>query len=1738
MASEKKVFKNDFKGGMDKDTQLESISPSDYTYALNVRQSSTGSGYVGEITNMLGNQLVQYILPAGVCKVIGVKNDETNNRFFYFIYNSLGYHTILQYNIISKYIEKVMQSITDATDGSDFLNFDPGSLILGAEIVDGNLLYWVDQGRNNARKANLIKVKDKSINGYQSLYSELLSAYKRAPSAAPRCAYVNDLTRQNNKLYRHLFKFAYQYVYDDAEQSTYSDFSTVPLPVNEPYNGSSAQVANTVTYSINQNNNGISVIVFSGGVNITQINIVAQIDGMNWVLVKNINKSISKILDNTMTQFTFFNDGSYAAIDPNLLIQPFSYLPANPTVQSLVNQRSMCYSGYLEGFDPYKLLVSSLVSYYSLDLSTSTVSTPGAPTIINNATPPNWRVNGSPFVTSWPVSIDFSTYGVVPGQTYSIKNLSNSNDNYYNYTAVSGDTPQTVCDILCNYWTREVSPAERWNVTRSLGNNVPKVTNNGAGIYSFVIYKSHARYDYPNVIATVSTVNYTSISGTNRTYKVNKSGSRVQYGMIYEDNEGRKTQVFTDPSWNVYSQAYTEIGSLQWASHGLTISHQPPAYAVRYQLVRTRNLTHASLIQFYSQAISIVTVNGRKDFVDVVLQGINSYHLVYPKNIIGYSFTPGDRMRFLFYPDPVTPNQLDTYVTTGNANNNFNEVEIVEQRFNTVYPINQTISTNGIGSTSLTVPLGSDISKVGMLITITNPTNSQFTRRVIAILDATHYTIDSAIGDTSTSNSFSFQDDRLILRVKNPVLPNQAPLTAAQFSQVSMVEVYTPSTETGSVGTLVYFEFGQKYDITNPGTSTAAHSGPVNQDGLNPVTSPAKFNIREGDTYVRLREMPNTNVYPGITSNIAPVEDFNFSDFYQSAVNDNGRPEAEAPYSKRSTFTQTIRNSQNFIPGTNINGMSLFMNTDRKDYTDTYGDIKRLFYKDARLYVFKSLRTGQSSVGRSIAYLADGTQQPYYTNALLEPILHYYAWRGGIGNNPESLAENGLDIYFCSANSGVALRLGGDGLTPISELYKMDSFFKPLLAKYAAFGGNIYGAFDRKNTEYVIAFENLANAIYNDIFSSSAWVVSTAISINPATFSIVTPPAHGSLSTIDNTGLVSYTPAAGYSGPDSFSYSVKTTGGISAQTVNQCLNVIAPNRPTAWRGSAPVCQQNGASQNTGYALYTSLVQYYIDTMTNGDPTTGTATGLTKSNLQSVSGVLNPDFIPPYYNLSICAPGVPITFTYTYDAQQSGATALLSGTTLTVPNNTSGTQSTNLTVNSGTAYSVIVTVPQAFAGSVSVNGTSQPVTPAASGSQALTFSYTGSTTNVVVTITAQTQAWRGRQSDSYCRKMTKVGATITGLATLGPFDIVVVNSLNRVFVSDYNSGGAGSVYVIDSNPANSATYNTIIQTIAVGNGPRCIVYVPGSGVGQGFLYVICQSSGSLYQINPSTYAAVSFATGVNGGLGLFYSTYQNCLFVPSISNGTMYKITLTGGVTSPINFNSLASPIPCYVNEDPNTGNLYISENNNSSSNNGPTRVFVVAPGGSTPFTTITLATNIGDTSYNMAFAPAQRNMYVPTATTKSIFVIDTNPANTATYNTVISILPLNSGGVSNYGGHCRYVATASSVYACSRVGSSIFQINPALSPPAIVGTGSTGSAPMAVDYASTGFLYTANYDAGTVTQIPYPNSFVNDSYQVFVTLEQYYSGSGALSGTTKPNATLDPNYTIPVVNSTKCPIGV
>lgn len=135
-----------------------------------------------------------------------------------------------------------------------------------------------------------------------------------------------------------------------------------------------------------------------------------------------------------------------------------------------------------------------------------------------------------------------------------------------------------------------------------------------------------------------------------------------------------------------------------------------------------------------------------------------------------------------------------------------------------------------------------------------------------------------------------------------------------------------------------------------------------------------------------------------------------------------------------------------------------------------FGSIQRLLSRDSDLIAFQEDKVQKVLYGKSLIQGADGSGSLSTIDAVFGREVPF-AGDFGISKNPESLVTYGGRVYFTDANRGMALRLGGDGITPIS-FYGMDGYFKDNLFQYKN-SFNV-GGFDPDNNEYVLSINQSA----------------------------------------------------------------------------------------------------------------------------------------------------------------------------------------------------------------------------------------------------------------------------------------------------------------------------------------------------------------------------------------------------------------------------------------------------------------------------------------------------------------------------------------------------------------------------------------------------------------------------------------------------------------------------------------
>ena len=338
------------------------------------------------------------------------------------------------------------------------------------------------------------------------------------------------------------------------------------------------------------------------------------------------------------------------------------------------------------------------------------------------------------------------------------------------------------------------------------------------------------------------------------------------------------------------------------------------------------------------------------------------------------------------------------------------------------------------------------------------------------------YLILGTVTRTLTGGS-SPDDDRPFLKVKKPAV---APSPA--YKQNMLVQVYTPlrnpTTEEGAV----FYEWGEAYGIYTDGDGVRYHLG---MDQPQNASQPATFSWEEGDVYFHQRTMYEDLV--ATAKDTVSLMDSNYSDFFASAVNDNGRPQVIEANAIQAFFPAMVRFGQSYQVDTTVNQINRFYFANLDEYDRSNGDIRKMFIEGRNLFVFQNFDIGVVPVLTQV--VKDSANNPLQANSdqLLNKIQYPYKGKYGIGNIPESFAYGKGAKYGIDNNKGVAWRLSQDGLTPLSVVFQCNNFFVTKTQAYnssynvglPALGNpTIYGVFNEYNNHVIWAFEEI-NRTYN-----------------------------------------------------------------------------------------------------------------------------------------------------------------------------------------------------------------------------------------------------------------------------------------------------------------------------------------------------------------------------------------------------------------------------------------------------------------------------------------------------------------------------------------------------------------------------------------------------------------------------------------------------------------------------------
>lgn len=1091
MAIENKYFY----GGLNTDDEDRLIPNGDYRYALNIRNSKSDNDSQGAIENVKGNTLVSFTLGNGDFKTIGAYDYQEGNKVYYFVWSGQKNHKILEYDYNVNTISTVLST--------PLLNFQQDKLILPSNVVVVNGLLKFTDAHNEPFSINIERAKN---NSYPSPFKlEYIKAIVPPPIKPLIANYQTDVNTKTNNLRNKLFQFRYKYIYEDNEESAWSPISKVPLPLSEaafrPY-----------SYFQNKENNVLRLTIETGSELVKAIKIAAREGNTgDFFLVKRLDKDTLSLPSNNTYDYDFYNNETYISLDNegSSGMRLFDNVPYKANTQSLIAGNRLAYAGIEEGQDPVPINIDIEQKFSSVQKTTPPNVTIGfnSQNIYTNF----WWIGTTNGGTSFSTTNLFSgvyTFGqyvnlapipTFPNPTFQFLNgvitytsftpnfnLSvNGNIYYLKRFGQHGITSYSAnaAERNITYFGTDPTGINTWSkitTHRMVQEYILDNPNGVAGLrYLLNINVNYFNYALNRNETKRIQFQYTTVAGDTLSQVASGFTSQLNsYSYKSNDNGVEIKLKGVSGSWSFsqggnvssnqivlcfYADAYCPNDSI--TSNGWNIT--PPAlYDVNSSLQVLADWTtkvFKSLKNGAEHGIGIVYYEGANRSGLTNISNEKQFYVSYPteRNIPNGHYITNTELEVTinhFAPRWATHYQ---FVYTGNQTVEYLPADgykgFIQTTIRDVAPSYITGALKGKltslsefnSKTPEAVGLVYGYSKGDRIRFIQDPNGNYYTT-----LPDNYVDVEVISYDQSTSE-IVFKDPQVSIATE------------------SIIEIYTPKSKTEDS---FYWEIGEVYEIVN-----GFHKGNI-QDQVGSI--PAKVLLEDiGDVYLRYRTFPIDR----------QIEDYNFSDYYKSDSWDKGRPNIVDDNIKRIFRPTTVRYSNPYIWETNINGLSTFDDFDFESYDQNYGEIKLTHPEDKTLILFQQRKVGVIGINQSVLYGDDGEVVSTLTNEskVLSKSIRYYAGEYGIGNNPESFSVYGNNKYFADVKRGAFLRLGANGIVPISE-YKMHNYFN-----------DIFSLIDNQQAKYFvksfydIRFGEVVVHITNDIYTIVEDVVSPPIESSP-----------------------------------------------------------------------------------------------------------------------------------------------------------------------------------------------------------------------------------------------------------------------------------------------------------------------------------------------------------------------------------------------------------------------------------------------------------------------------------------------------------------------------------------------------------------------------------------------------------------------------------------------------------------
>ena len=564
-------------------------------------------------------------------------------------------------------------------------------------------------------------------------------------------------------------------------------------------------------------------------------------------------------------------------------------------------------------------------------------------------------------------------------------------------------------------------------------------------------------------------------------YRTFKSGVEHEFGIVYYDNKNRSGGV--NPIPPVYVKSFGERPNGQQGPSSVVcrLKHDPPYWAKRWQLVYAPYTKYNFVIQYtafealFKTVESDASTNDRKLYVSAhQFEGRSDSYKEAKGALLDYSFVEGDILRVIKYRSGAGASAYDIYPK------NY-EYKIIGYNY---YDSNNTPLSNDsnphpderkigwflevrdegyAGGTAADIAGGDSFWDKNCVVEIIRPVKS--TDKPVYREFGYSYAVDNP-----APNVYRHRGDRdytfqYPLSVGFEVLGMRGiwdvPVYENDIVTVDGTDVYVTDLKLISTSFGLRYNFSLESQVVMPGVFFLDGAASATINNLEDAVVLAE----NGDAYFRPRQLKINgdltsrtticNNLKIVTYSREYLEDNSISDFNVSFAHDFGRPNTIVANAAQVYRMASITYSEPYTIDSSLLTLSSFNLSlaNFNDYSNKYGAIKYIHSNDDSIFVIQERKSSVVSVGRNLVEYADGSASLTVSNNVLG-VQNYYAGDYGVNNNPESVLERDGRLYFCDIVAGKVLRVGGDGITPISS-YKVEAFIGETF-KNAFEAGNKY----------------------------------------------------------------------------------------------------------------------------------------------------------------------------------------------------------------------------------------------------------------------------------------------------------------------------------------------------------------------------------------------------------------------------------------------------------------------------------------------------------------------------------------------------------------------------------------------------------------------------------------------------------------------------------------------------------